>query len=94
MITSVKETHTTIEPFDGGSFYTYLICKVRSGSTSGRYDVYRIGVYWPEMNKNGHEIFDRIGCELPLSYCRKLINQAEPNGTIVVEHKAMPRRKI
>jgi hypothetical protein len=94
MITSVKEIHTTIEPSDGGSFYNYLICKVRSGSKRGRYDVYRIGVYWPNMEKNGHEIFDRIGCELPLGDCRSLISKAETNGTVVVEHKAMPRKKI
>jgi hypothetical protein len=76
MITSVKEVHLSIS---GSRFYTYLICKVRSGGLA-RYSVYR---------QSEHDCWKRIGCELPLGYCRSLIRKCEPRGTRIVRQKVV-----
>jgi hypothetical protein len=86
MITSIKELHTTIERADG-SFFNYLICKVRSGGLP-RYDLYRLGDRWNPPRWNTYK---RLGCELPIGHCRRLIREQEPNGTVVVSHKVTIR---
>ncbi|MCK9567514.1 hypothetical protein M0R72_01030 [Candidatus Pacearchaeota archaeon] len=86
MITSVKELHTTIERADY-QFYNYLICKVRTGG-SIRYDLYRVWL----SNRSDRTLLKRLGCALPLGHCRRLIREQEPNGTVVVSHRASPQR--
>jgi len=88
MITSVKELHTTIERKDG-QFYNYLICKVVSGGLD-RYDLYRVWL----SNRSDRTLIKRLGCELPLGYCRRLIRMQEPNGTRVVVHRASSKRIV
>ena len=76
MITHVKELHKTIERPDG-RFYNYLICRAVSGR-QGRYHVLRIDEVCENM--------ERLGCELPLEDCRRIIAEQEPLGTEVVKH--------
>lgn len=93
MITSIKELHTTITPADAGSYYNYLICKVRSGRRD-RYDLYRIGDKYVGGRRGWiSDTFTRLGCELPLAHCRRILREAEPHGTQVVQHKASARKK-
>lgn len=69
MITSVKEVHVGRRPHgDGFLFWTYMICRVRSGRAY-RYDLIRID--------NCSEHMERLGCELTLAHCRRLIAEYE-----------------
>lgn len=93
MITSIKELHETIEPADAGSYYSYLICKVRSGRRD-RYDLYRIGDKYVGGRRGWiYDTFTVLGRELPLTHCRQILREQEPHGTQVVQHKASARKR-
>lgn len=71
MIKSVKEVHvgTVGHGKDGLQYWTYMICGVPSGSRSRRYHLIRID--------NVCETMERLGCELPLKDCWRLIHEYE-----------------
>lgn len=70
MIRSVKEVHvgTVGHGKDGLLHWTYLICRVDSGRHR-RYNLIRIDNCCSKM--------ERLGCELTLAHCRKLIFEQE-----------------
>ena len=87
MLTSVKELHTTIvaHPIDDDwdDYFNYLICRVHSGRRD-RYNLIRIDSLCDKM--------ERLGCELTLDHCRRIIKEHEPDGTTVVKHSIVPRK--
>lgn len=70
MITSVKEVFVGKVADNWLTFWTYLVCRVRAGGPS-RYDLIRIN--------NTTDRMERLGCELPLYYCREILLRHEPN---------------
>jgi hypothetical protein len=73
MIKSVKEVHvgTVAQGADGLLYWTYMICGVPTNRRRKRYNLIRID--------NVCENMERLGCELPLKDCRRLIRDYE-NG--------------
>jgi len=74
MITSVKEVYRSNQPDPAGdeyTFWTYMICKCVSDGKRRRYHLIRIDSCAERM--------ERLGCELPLGFCRRLIRKYQPN---------------
>ncbi len=89
MLTSVKELHATIvgHPIDDewDDYFNYLICRVRAGRCP-RYNLIRIDSLCDKM--------ERLGCELTLDHCRRIIKEHEPDGTTVVYHNSIVPRRV
>jgi len=69
-IRSVREIFNSQEEDEKGIFWTYLICHVTSNEPFV-YNLIRIDDCCEKM--------ERLGCELPLDYCRQLIKSKEPS---------------
>jgi hypothetical protein len=71
MITSVHEVYVSkaADPTDKWVFWTYMICRVRAGHHRV-YNLIRIDNLCDKMQC--------LGRELPLSHCRRIIREHQP----------------